>query len=137
MQKAGFLTFSQISFNYQQISSNTHLISSSDKLLSEFFPMSWVGAVKYVKPPVIYHRPFQGGSSVVILCHLFLVSISMMFRHAFVMVVFSLVWVAGWPPFWKELLTWSDVCSLYTLTICNFSYLNLENRGQFMVAILL
>ena len=35
---------------------------------------------------------------------------------------FSSVYVAEWPPFWKELLTRLTVCSLYILTICNFSY---------------
>ena len=37
-------------------------------------------------------------------------------------ILFSSVWVAEWPPFWKELLTRLTICSLCNLTICNFSY---------------
>ena len=36
---------------------------------------------------------------------------------------FSSVWVAELPSFVKELLTGLTICSLYSLTICNFSYL--------------
>ena len=37
-------------------------------------------------------------------------------------IIFSLVCVAEWPPFGKELLTRLAICSLCILTICNFSY---------------
>ena len=35
---------------------------------------------------------------------------------------FSSVWVAEWSPFGKELLTPFTICSLWIMTICNFSY---------------
>ena len=40
----------------------------------------------------------------------------------FVHIMFSLVHVAEWPPFVKELLTRLTLCSLSILTISNFSY---------------
>ena len=57
-----------------------------------------------------------------VLCCLFLVSVSVAFHLMFVHIIFSSVSVADWPPFGKELLTWLTICSLCILTICNFSY---------------
>ena len=45
----------------------------------------------------------QGGSSVVVLCYMFLVSVSMTY-HLMCLYYFSLVRFAEWPPFGKELL---------------------------------
>ena len=39
-----------------------------------------------------------------------------------VRIIFCSVWVAEWPTFGKELLTLLTICSLCSLTICNFSY---------------
>ena len=39
----------------------------------------------------------------------------------FVLIIFSSILVAEWPPFGKELLTPSTVCSPCILTVCNFS----------------
>ena len=46
----------------------------------------------------------------------------MTFHLIRVHIIFSSVWVAEWPHFWKELLTRLTTCSLCILTICNFSY---------------
>ena len=40
----------------------------------------------------------------------------------FVHIIFSLVWVAEWQLFGKELHPRLTICSLCILTICNFSY---------------
>ena len=50
------------------------------------------------------------------------VGVLVMFHRRFVHIIFSLVKVAEWPPFEKELLTQLTICSLRILTICNFSY---------------
>ena len=42
---------------------------------------------------------------------LFLVSVSVTFHNMYVQIVFSLVFVAEWTPFGKELLTRLTVCS--------------------------
>ena len=47
----------------------------------------------------------------------------------------SSVWVAEWPPFVKKLLARSTICSLCTLTICNFSYFPLWFEGWILVPI--
>ena len=49
--------------------------------------------------------------------------VSVTFHLMRVNIIFSSVWVAEWPSFWKELLTRLTICSLCTLTICKFSYL--------------
>ena len=49
------------------------------------------------------------------------VTVSVAFHLVFVHIIFSSVLVAGWPPYWKELLTRLDKCSLCVLTLCNFS----------------
>ena len=41
-----------------------------------------------------------------------------MFDH----IIFSLVWVAEWPPFGIEMSAGLTICSHCILTICNFSY---------------
>ena len=51
--------------------------------------------------------------SVVVLCYLFLVSVSVKFHLKFVQIILSLVQVAEWPPFGKELPTRLTICSLY------------------------
>ena len=56
-----------------------------------------------------------------------LVTLHIMCAH----IVFSSVWVAEWPSFEKELLTWLTICSLCILTICNFSYFRLVLRAGF------
>ena len=44
-----------------------------------------------------------------------------MFQLMCVHIIFSSVWVAEWPPFGKELLTWLTIlCSLCILTIAFF-----------------
>ena len=40
----------------------------------------------------------------------------------YVNIIFSLVWVAEWSPFGKELLPRLNICFLCILTICYFSY---------------
>ena len=50
------------------------------------------------------------------------VRVSLTFHLTCVHIIFSSVWVAKWPPFGKKLFTWLTICSLCTLTICNFSY---------------
>ena len=37
-------------------------------------------------------------------------------------IILSLVWVAEWPPFGKELFTMLTICSLCIFTLCNFRY---------------
>ena len=37
-------------------------------------------------------------------------------------IILDSVWVAEWPPFGNEPLTRLTICSLFILTICNFSY---------------
>ena len=46
---------------------------------------------------------------------------SVTFHLLSVHIIFCSVWVAEWPPFGKELLTRLTICSLCSLTICNFS----------------
>ena len=46
----------------------------------------------------------------------------MTFRLMCVLIIFSSVWFAEWPPFGKEFLTRLTICSLCIVTICNFSY---------------
>ena len=46
----------------------------------------------------------------------------MTFRLICVHIIFSSVWVAEWPPYWKELPTRLTICSLCNLPICNFSF---------------
>ena len=52
------------------------------------------------------------------------IRVSVMFCLMCVHIMFSSLWVAEWPPFGKELLTWLTLFSLCILTtsICNFSY---------------
>ena len=45
-----------------------------------------------------------------------------MFHLTSVHIIFSLVRVAEWLSFGKELLTRLNICSLCILTICNLSY---------------
>ena len=47
------------------------------------------------------------------------VRVSVTFHLMFVHIIFSLVCVAEWPPFEKELLTLLTICFLCILTICN------------------
>ena len=47
----------------------------------------------------------------------------MTFQLMFAYIIFSLVQVAEWLPFGKELPTRLTVCSLCILTICNICYL--------------
>ena len=53
---------------------------------------------------------------------MFGVSVSVTFDLMCVHIIFSSVWGAEWPSVWEELLTRLTMCSLCTLTICNFSY---------------
>ena len=48
---------------------------------------------------------------------------------------FSSVWDAEWPSFVKELLTRLTICSLFILTICNFSYSRFGFKGWIWVLI--
>ena len=48
----------------------------------------------------------------------------MTFHLMFVNIIFSLVWVAEWSSFGKELLTRLTICSLCILTICNIKIVN-------------
>ena len=57
-----------------------------------------------------------------ILCCLFLVSVSVTFHLMFVHNTFCSVRVAEWPSFGKELPTRLAVGSFCILSICNFSY---------------
>ena len=52
------------------------------------------------------------------------VRVLMTFHLMCVHIIFSLVWVAEWPPFGKELLPRLTICFLCILTtsICNFSH---------------
>ena len=50
-------------------------------------------------------------------------------------IIFSSVWVAEWPPFRKYLLTQLTICSLYILTICNFSHFLFGFEGWIWVPI--
>ena len=49
------------------------------------------------------------------------VRVSVTLHPMCVHIIFSSVWVAEWPSFGKELLTRLTMCSLFILTICNFS----------------
>ena len=62
-----------------------------------------------------------------VLCYLFLVSVSVTFHLLFVHIIFSSVGVAEWPPFGKELSV--DICFLCILTIYNFSFSHLGLEG--------
>ena len=53
----------------------------------------------------------------------------------FVHIIFSSVWVAEWPPFGKEQLTWLTIWSLCILTICNFSYASFGFEGGICVMV--
>ena len=50
------------------------------------------------------------------------VKVSVTFHLMIVNIIFSLVWVAEWPPSGKKLPTRLTICSLCILTICYFSY---------------
>ena len=50
-------------------------------------------------------------------------SVSVAFHLMFVQIVFSLVWVAEWAPFGKELLTRLTTPSLYYVYLLLFVYL--------------
>ena len=52
----------------------------------------------------------------------------MTFHLIFVNIIFSLVWVAEWPPFGKELPTQLSICSLCILTICYLSFFAFRSR---------
>ena len=58
------------------------------------------------------------------------VRVSVTFHLTFVHIIFSLVWVAEWPWFEKELSSQLTICSLCYLTICNFSYFPFLFCGQ-------
>ena len=49
------------------------------------------------------------------------VRVSVTFHLMCVHIISSSIWVAEWPAFGKELLTRLAICSLYILTVCNFS----------------
>ena len=57
-----------------------------------------------------------------VLCYLFLVSVSVTFHLMCVQIIVSSVLVVEWPSFGKELLTRLTICSLCILSICNISY---------------
>ena len=61
------------------------------------------------------------------------VRVSVPFHIMCVHIIFSLVWVAEWPPFGKELLTRLTI-SLCILTICNFSYFGFEGWIWVLIA---
>ena len=44
------------------------------------------------------------------------------FHLIYVHIIFRSVWVVAWPPFGKELISWLTICSLCTVTICNYSF---------------
>ena len=48
-------------------------------------------------------------------------SVPVMFTLLYVKIIFSLVKVAEWPPFGKELFTRLNMFSVYIMSICNFS----------------
>ena len=50
----------------------------------------------------------------------------MTFHLMCVHIIFSLVWVADWPPFGKELLTRLTICSLCILIILDISCLGYD-----------
>ena len=41
-------------------------------------------------------------------------------HQKYLQIILSLVMVAEWPPFGKELLTWLTIYSLCHMSICNF-----------------
>ena len=51
------------------------------------------------------------------------VRVSVTFHLMCVHIIFSLVWVAEWQPFGKELLTRLTICSCCIFTNCNSSYI--------------
>ena len=59
----------------------------------------------------------------------------MTFHFSCVHIISSSVWVAEWPPFGKSLLTRLNICSLFILTICNFSYFPFWFEGWIWVLI--
>ena len=84
-----------------------------------------VGNVNLVSPPPSYSLlTVLGRCYVVVHCCLFFgVRVPLTFYLMCVQIIFSSVLVAEWPYFGKELLPRLTICSLCTLTICNFSYL--------------
>ena len=44
-----------------------------------------------------------------------------------------MIFGAEWQPFWRELLIRITICSLYSLTYCNFSYFPLWFRARDLV----
>ena len=77
------------------------------------------------KPPVIHSINTDHSKAVVLLWFSFAcfsVTVLVTFHLMCDYIIFSLVWVAEWPPFGKELLTWVTTCALCILTLCNFSY---------------
>ena len=80
-------------------------------------------------PRVINYSPCQSGSSVVVLCCMFLMSVSVTFHFIRICTdYFCSVPVAESPLFGKELLTQSAVCSLCKMSICTFSFFILLYR---------
>ena len=59
----------------------------------------------------------------------------MTFHLMFVNIIFSLVWVAEWPSFEKELLNRLTIWYLCILTICNFSFFRFSFEGVILVLI--
>ena len=50
-------------------------------------------------------------------------------------IIFRSVWVAGWPPFGRGLLTRLTTFSICFLTICNFSFSHFGIEGWIWVLI--
>ena len=63
---------------------------------------------------------FIGRSKAVVLLHVFLCQSFSDVSPYVCSYYLSLVWIADWPSFGKELLTRLTICSLCILTICNF-----------------